>query len=218
MKRVIVYAGGPLEEVVDLKQLLLLQDETVFIGADRGAIHLLAKGITPDEIIGDFDSLTDEELHMLKLKIRNVTILQAEKDETDTHIALQEALKYKPDEVILTGVSGGRLDHYEAALHDVCHFQLNHPTIPFSIQDKQNRIQFLFPGTHEVEKYAYFKYISFFSFGEMVKNITLKGFKYNVANENMMVGDAKFISNEQKDRTSTISFTAGICLMIRSSD
>ena len=60
MKRVIVCSGGP-KEVVDFKQLPFLEEETIFIGADRGAIHLLSKGIVPDEIIGDFDSLTEEE-------------------------------------------------------------------------------------------------------------------------------------------------------------
>ena len=60
--------------------------------------------------------------------------------------------------------------------------------------------------------------MSFFSFGEQVENMTLHGFLYNVDKEYMDVGNAKFTSNELKDQTGTISFTAGICLMIRSSD
>ena len=218
MKRVIIYSGGPFEEVVDVEQLPFLQEETIFIGADRGAYHLVTNGIIPNEIIGDFDSLSEAELQVLKQKVHNITLVKAEKDETDTHLALLAALKYNPDEVILTGVSGGRLDHYEAALHDLCHFQLNNPTIRFSVQNKQNSIQFLLPGTHELQKNEHFKYISFFPFGEMMENVTLKGFLYNVTNEKITFGNAKFTSNELKDRTSTISFTAGICLMIRSSD
>ena len=66
MKRVIVCSGGPVEEVVDFEQLPLLEEETIFIGADRGALHLLAKGIIPNEIIGDFDSLTKEEFQLVK--------------------------------------------------------------------------------------------------------------------------------------------------------
>ncbi|MFJ8063864.1 thiamine diphosphokinase [Psychrobacillus sp. NPDC096426] len=218
MKRVIVCSGGPVEEVVDFEQLPLLEEETVFIGADRGALHLLAKGITPTEIIGDFDSLTKEEFQLVKQRVSNVTVLEVEKDETDTHIALQKAITYKPDEIILTGVTGGRLDHYEAVLHDLCRFQMNQPDILFSIQNNQNIIQFLLPGSHEIERDDYYKYISFFSFGEKVEKISLTGFLYNVSEENMTVGNAKFTSNELKGRTSTISFIAGICLMIRSSD
>ncbi|MFJ5769931.1 thiamine diphosphokinase [Psychrobacillus sp. NPDC093180] len=218
MKRVIVCSGGPVEEVVDFEQLPLLEEETVFIGADRGALHLLERGITPTEIIGDFDSLTEEELKFVKQQISEVTVLQVEKDETDTHLAIQKALTYEPDEIILTGVTGGRLDHYEASLHDICRFQIDHSNIHFSIQNNQNIIRFLLPGSHAIEQDDHYKYISFFSFGEKVEKISLNGFLYNVTDENITAGTAKFTSNELKGRTSTISFIAGICLMIRSSD
>ena len=68
---VVICSGGPKEEVVDFKQLPLLKDEIIFIGADRGAIHLLENGIIPNEIIGDFDSLSEEEFHYLKQKVQN---------------------------------------------------------------------------------------------------------------------------------------------------
>lgn len=217
MKRVIVCSGGPVEEVVDFEQLLL-EEETIIIGADRGALHLLSKGIIPNEIIGDFDSLAEDEFQLLQQKVDTITILQAEKDETDTHSAIEKALAYKPREIILTAVTGGRLDHYEAVLHDLCRFQMDNPEILFSIQNNQNIIQFLLPGIHEIKHDVHYKYISFFSFGETVEDISLEGFLYNVTEENISVGNAKFTSNELKGRTSTISFKAGICLMIRSSD
>lgn len=218
MKRVVVCSGGPSKEVVDFKQLPFHTDEAIFIGADRGALGLLEAGILPNEAIGDFDSLTQEEQSFMKQKIQKVTELQMEKDETDTHIAILTALEYKPEEVIVTGVTGGRLDHYEAALHDICRFQMENPTIIFTIQNNQNIIQFLPSGTHTISFDNHYKYVSFFSFGEHVKNINLQGFLYDVEDEYINVGNAKFTSNELKDRTGTISFTAGICLMIRSSD
>ena len=63
----------------------------------------------------------------MKTKVQKVTELQSEKDETDTHIAILTALDYKPNEIIVTGITGGRLDHYEAALHDICRLQLKNP-------------------------------------------------------------------------------------------
>lgn len=218
MMRVVVCSGGPSKEVVDFKQLPFHTEEVVFIGADRGALHLIEKGILPNEAIGDFDSLTQEEQGFMKKKIQKVTELQVEKDETDTHIAILLALEYKPDVIIVTGVTGGRLDHYEAALHDICRFQLENPTITFVIQNNQNIIQFLSSGTHMINFDNHYKYVSFFSFGEHVENLNLQGFLYDVEDEYINVGNAKFTSNELKDRSGTISFTAGICLMIRSSD
>jgi len=218
MKRVVICSGGPKEEVVDFKQLLFLEDEVFFIGADRGALHLTENGIIPNEIIGDFDSLLDEEFQYLEQKVGKITKLQAEKDETDTHIAVIQALTYKPDQIILTAVTGGRLDHYEAVLHDMFRFQMSNPEVIFSIQNKQNIIRFLLPGTHLIEPNHQYKYISFFSFGEIVEAVWLRGFLYEVTNENIAMGNSKFTSNEVIGRTSNISFTKGICLMIRSSD
>ncbi|PZX07979.1 thiamine diphosphokinase [Psychrobacillus insolitus] len=218
MKRVVICSGGPKEEVVDFKQLPLLKDEIVFIGADRGAMHLIENGIIPNEIIGDFDSLLDDEFHYLEQKVGKITKLQEEKDETDTHIAVIQALTYKPDQIILTAVTGGRLDHYEAVLHDMFQFQMSNPDVIFSIQNKQNIIRFLLPGTHLIESNHMYKYISFFSFGETVEAVWLRGFLYEVTNENIAMGNSKFTSNEVIGQTSTISFTKGICLMIRSSD
>lgn len=218
MRTVIVCSGGPVEEVVDFEQLPFSKEKTIFIGADRGALHLLSNGITPHEIIGDFDSLKQDEFHYLEKTIEKMTVLKAEKDETDTHIAILEGLKYKPDTVILTAVTGGRLDHYEAVLHDMVRFQMQHPEVTFYIRNKQNIIRFFLPGMHEIEPDEHFKYISFFSFGKSVENITLKGFLYEVDQEEISIGNAKFTSNEVSGRIGTISFDAGICLMIRSSD
>ncbi|WP_391208583.1 thiamine diphosphokinase [Psychrobacillus sp. L4] len=218
MKSVIVCSGGPVEEVVDFRQLPFSKEETVFIGADRGALHLLTNGITPNEIIGDFDSLLEEEYQFLRKSVEKMTIMPPEKDETDTHLAILRALTYNPDSVILTAVTGGRLDHYEAVLHDMVRFQREYPEIVFYIRNKQNIIRFLLPGTHEIEQDNYFKYISFFSFGETVKDISLRGFLYEVTEENISIGNAKFTSNQVSGRNGTISITAGICLMIRSSD
>ena len=218
MKRVVVCSGGPNKEVVDFKQLPFSSNEAVFVGADRGALWLLESGIIPDEAIGDFDSLTLQEQNFMQQKIQKVTELQMEKDETDTHIAILKALEYLPDEVIITGVTGGRLDHYEAALHDICRFQIENPTIKFVIQNNQNILQFLPSGTHMINFDNHYKYVSFFSFGEKVVNMKLRGFLYDVENEIIQVGNAKFTSNQLKTQTGTISFTAGICLMIRSSD
>ena len=218
MKYVVVCSGGPSKEVVDFKQLPFHPDEAIFIGADRGALWLLQEGILPNEAIGDFDSLTQDEQKFMKQKIQKVTELQMEKDETDTHIAILAALNYKPNVVIVTGITGGRLDHYEAALHDICRLQLENPTITLVIQNNQNIIQFLPPGTHSINFDDHYKYVSFFSFGEHVENMNLQGFLYNVEDEFIGIGNAKYTSNELKDQTGTISFTAGICLMIRSSD
>ena len=59
MKYAVVCAGGPESEIADLTEFH--HEDTVFIGADRGALHLLEKGIIPHEAVGDFDSVSKSE-------------------------------------------------------------------------------------------------------------------------------------------------------------
>ena len=65
--------------------------------------------------MGDFDSAPQhikniyEKDHIIKLN--------REKDYTDTHVAVIEALKRKPETVILVGTTGGRLDHMLANIN-----------------------------------------------------------------------------------------------------
>lgn len=48
--------------------------------------------------------------------------------------------------------------------------------------------------------------------------MTLRGVLYETTNEVIEVGTSRFTSNEISDGIASISFTAGICLMIRSID
>lgn len=207
---VAICSGGPIHEVA----FSLTPD--VWIGVDRGALYLIDKGIQPDRIVGDFDSVSAEEFARISEAVDHVEQFQAEKDETDTDLALQKALTYEPTEVFLTGVTGGRLDHYEATLRSVYLMQQQYPTIRFKIMNPQNSIQFLQPGEHVLTADNYC-YVSFFAYGETMQNVTLRGVKYETTDEVIEQGTSRFTSNEILGQGS-ISFTEGICLMIKSKD
>lgn len=214
MKYAVVCAGGP--EVAELTGFC--KNETIFIGADRGAFHLLQKGIIPEEAIGDFDSVSKEEYKIIRESVHVVDRFRSEKDETDTELAVERALNYKPQFVILTGVTGGRLDHTEAALHLLYRLQVENPTIIFSIRNETNELSILLPKTYEFTQQIRYPYVSFFPFGGKVKGLTLTGFKYETIDETLETGMTKFTSNEIVSCVSHVSFLEGVCLMIRSSD
>lgn len=216
MKVVIVCAGGPHHEIMDFDQCV--KDEAIFIGADRGTLHLLEKGIVPDEAVGDFDSVTAEEYETIIRTVHVVGQFRSEKDETDTELAMERALSYGPAQIILTGVTGGRLDHAESALHLLYRLQIKHPKITFSIRNQLNEFMMLLPKVHEVESDKRFPFVSFFPFGGPVKGLTLTGFKYETVDALLETGMTKFTSNELAARSCTISFLEGICLMVRSAD
>lgn len=216
MATVIVCAGGPRDEVADLSQF---QDEKmVFIGADKGTLHLLRENIIPLEAVGDFDSISAEEYEKIRMSVSYVDAYQAEKNETDTELAMERALAYQPSKVILTGVTGGRLDHMLSALQLLYRYQKKYPEKSFEIHNKTNVLSFLHPGDHIITENGQLQYVSFFAFQESILSLTLKGFKYDIDDESLESGMTKFTSNELVGKEGTISFRSGICLMVRSSD
>lgn len=208
---VAICSGGPIREAV----FHLKADR--WIGVDRGAYHLIEEGIIPDAIVGDFDSVTEEEYARISETVIHVEMFQAEKDETDTDLALEQALEFHPHTVLLTGVTGGRLDHHEAALRSLYRFQLAYPNIQFKIINKQNELQFLLPGHHQLENTKH-QYLSFFAYGEAIQEVTLRGVKYETTKEMIEQGTSRFTSNEIIQDDAYIAFTSGICLMVRSMD
>lgn len=216
MKCVVICAGGPEIEIADLTAYQT--KDTVFIGVDRGALHLVRMGIVPREAVGDFDSVSKREYATIVEAISIVDQYRAEKNETDTELAVERAMKYHPNEIMLTGVTGGRLDHMESALHLLYRFQIKHPTITFMIRNPLNEIRMLQSGVHEVLQNPQLPYVSFFPFGGTVHGLTLKGFKYETTEATLETGMTRFTSNELADGVCTISFREGICLMVRSTD
>lgn len=166
-----------------------------YIGVDGGALYCMNHKIAMNCAIGDFDSITKEELMQLKACTK-VIQLPSEKDQVDSECALLYANQYY-DEIDLYGVTGGRLDHFM-----IVYQLLKKGEIPFRIIDEQNIIQLLKPGKHEVRKEN--KYISFYPLEP--QKLSLDGFKYNVSNEdvdeyslylssNEITGDIAFVDN-----------------------
>lgn len=82
----------------------ITSDDTV-IACDKGILNCEELGVSPDKIIGDFDSLgfvPDGE---------NVTKLPVRKDETDVGFAIKTAFLSGSCEIYVYGACGGKLDH-----------------------------------------------------------------------------------------------------------
>ena len=217
MTLVVVCAGGPNEELCSFVPFTK-KENVLFIGADRGALYLIEQGITPHAIVGDFDSLTHEEYELVMKHTNDRQRFQQEKNETDTDLALLKAYTYQPSEIVLTGVTGGRLDHYEAAIRSIYRLQREHPNIVLKIMNHANLLQFIMPGTHIIQADEQYRYLSFFAHEEPIKNVTLRQVKYETTNEEITLGTSRFTSNEIIGDSGSISFSQGICLMIRSID
>ena len=80
------------------------------IAVDAGFAHLEAIGAVPDMAVGDFDSLGYVP------KCRRVSRHPVKKDKSDMELAMEKALSWGHDELIVYGALGARLDHTLANL------------------------------------------------------------------------------------------------------
>ena len=100
MEKCIVFCAAEFDAL-----LQPVKPEDFVIAADGGLRHTQSLGLTPNEIIGDFDSHPDPHL-----PVETIT-LPREKDDTDTVFAVKEAVRRGYDDFLLIGAVGGRLDH-----------------------------------------------------------------------------------------------------------
>ena len=83
------------------------------IAADGGAHHIIQSGSIPDIVIGDLDSLSQNELKQLRDKEVRFETFPSEKDETDLELALTLAASQARANdwpIELYGTLGGRFD------------------------------------------------------------------------------------------------------------
>lgn len=105
---VIITAPARDEDTGYITRLLCPSDR--LICADGGAEVALRLGLTPDLVVGDFDSIAPAALAEIERRwpLRR---FPARKDQTDTHLAIELALAGEPREVIVCGAFGDRFDH-----------------------------------------------------------------------------------------------------------
>lgn len=110
----LIISGGPLEIGGCLLEAARRAD--CVICADGGARHAQALGVSPRIVLGDFDSLTQEDLQAWQKTGAQIIRYPREKDFTDTHIALLKALELGYTDIDLLAATGGRIDHTLANL------------------------------------------------------------------------------------------------------
>jgi thiamine pyrophosphokinase len=109
LERCILFAGGDLERPEVLKERLTGKE--YILAADGGVRHVLAMGLKPQRVVGDMDTLTEGELKDLRRMGVETAMFPKEKDESDTFLALRDAVESGYREIEIWGALGGRFDH-----------------------------------------------------------------------------------------------------------
>jgi len=109
LKRAAILAGGRLRPAPGLRERL--GTAGLLICADGGLRTARRLALRPAVAIGDFDSASDRLVAWARSAGATIVVHPAEKDKTDTELALDYAVQARVAEVELYGALGGRLDH-----------------------------------------------------------------------------------------------------------
>lgn len=210
-RKALIITGGCIEDEFTL-DYLKKENYDVTFAVDRGLGFFHRTGLTPDYIVGDFDSIEDGVLenymkvssgdrkfecqgdsletvitgyeeNSSDVRIPKVIRLNPMKDDTDTEHALHMALDMGYDSIHIFGATGTRLDHVLGNLQ-LLGYALRYQAECIII-DTHNRIRLIDKETVLEKDKQFGKYVSLIPYTPQVTGLTLEGFLYPLQNHTM---------------------------------
>ena len=181
-----------------------IQKDDFILAADGGLLHLENLGITPNGILGDFDSLgyTPE----------GSTVFPVEKDDTDAMLAIKKGLELGYREFLLYGsLDGPRLDHTVANFQALQYLADRGATGYLIGKDyivtcvKEGSLRFA-PEASGI--------ISVFCMGHDATGVTIKGLQYPLEGGTLTAGFPLGVSNHFVGKAAEISVESGSLLVL----
>lgn len=211
---VLIVSGGtePSKEL-----LLKYKNKASFIiGVDKGCNVLYKYNITPNLIVGDFDSGDLKVVEYFKNTGIEVRKYSTHKDYTDTHLAYNIAKELGDvKKIYLLGATGTRFDHslgnlglFLNSLEDEIYLEIVDDNNIMFIVDRKTTI-----------KNRKNKVLSFHGLSDEVRNFTIKNAKYELERYNLKLLEPRAICNEFLDGEDVqIDFDSGKILVMLTND
>ena len=210
--RAFIYTGGTIRPEFITEHPT---GDDLVIAADCGYSNAKATGTEPSVVIGDFDSFEGKAPEDVLPKETEILRVPAEKDATDTQLAVGLALERGADELVIIGSLGGRIDH---ALSNISLLEdLANSGVHASMTDGQNRIRYIRSTSYLIAK-SHFTYLSVIAADSVVKGVTIEGCKYPLKNAKLNRGFQYAVSNEIEGNCAFISVKKGGIYLIESRD
>ncbi|MGN0621151.1 MAG: thiamine diphosphokinase [Porcipelethomonas sp.] len=205
-KKCYIFAGAPGSECSEVA----FSENRFVICADGG--YELAKrlGTEPDVVIGDFDTYKGEIPGSCE-----VIRYPAEKDDTDTMLAVKLALDRGYRHIVICGGLGGRLDHTIANIQTLRYIMKQGAY--GELAGNGNFASLQGPGVKVYSKMNGYSF-SMFSFTDECSGITATGFKYPLKNAVLRSSFPLGISNQITGKSGVVSLEKGVLLVIFSKD
>ena len=179
---------------------------TFVIACDRGYEYALRCGVRPHLLISDFDSYAGPVAPDVPVERH-----RAEKDDTDTMLAVRYALEQGFEEVELLCALGGRLDHALANIQSAVFAAVR--GVQAVIKDDKTELRVMTGGRLLLPRREGWA-LSLFSLGDECRGLSIRGVKYPLDNTRLTNAFPLGVSNEWTEDEAEIRLESGVLLVV----
>jgi thiamine pyrophosphokinase len=206
--QIIIFANGNLPNLE--KARALIRPDDFILCADGGTRHALALGLTPNVVIGDLDSVIDEERRKIKEMGVEVIEFSRDKNETDLELAINYALTLNPSQILILAALGGRMDQTLANITLLSNSSLI--TRNLRITDGVEEI-FFCRDQAKIEGRSG-DIVSLIPWQGEVTGVFTENLRWHLHHETLHPDKTRGISNEMTADVATVSIQSGLLLIV----
>jgi thiamine pyrophosphokinase len=208
--RIIIVAGGSTPSGEVWRRWVREGDR--MIGADGGASHALARGLTLDLVIGDMDSLADGDRALLQAEGCQFVVHPRAKDQTDLELALTYAAGEGASEIVVLGAFGGRLDHTLANVLLLGLPQLEQVLV--WLVDDRGEMVLAQSGRRVTVEGHLGDLVSLLPLAGDASGVTTTGLAWELEGDSLCFGSSRGVSNEMTAPEACIEVEEGLVLVV----
>ena len=205
--RIIIFANGELPNPEKTRRLIR-PDDFIFC-ADGGTHHALGLGLVPKVVIGDLDSVTDDEKRKVKELGVEIIKFPTDKNETDLELAITHALTLNPSQLLILAALGGRVDQTIANITLLSDPRLS--TLDVRLADSVEEVFFCRNQAKVAGRSG--DIVSLIPWQGEVTGVFTENLRWHLHHETLYPDKTRGISNEMTTDVASVSITSGLLLI-----
>ncbi len=207
MKRALIVLHG---NKTDTSRIIdVYSSETLLICADGGAEYAREHNLTPDLVVGDMDSISLATMSWLEQQKVKILKYPRDKDNTDSELAIEQAIEMGSTELTIFGLLGDRVDHMSANM-----MHLSTVAERASLRIIEGNQEIFFVKTSIELKGKKGDEVSLIPLKSECKGISTEGLEYVLTNALLPFGSTRGVSNVMKESKAVVLVKEGVLMVV----
>ena len=187
----------------------IYSSKTLLICADGGAEYAREHNLTPDLVVGDMDSISLETMSWLEQQKVKILKFPRDKDNTDSELAIEQAIEMGSTELIVFGLLGDRVDHMSANM-----MYLSTVAERASLCIIEGDQEIFFVKTSIELKGKKKDEVSLIPLKSECKGISTEGLEYVLTNASLPFGSTRGVSNVMNESKAVVLVKEGVLMVV----